>query len=148
MRPAPIPAEEIWAGARRLVVGPPGNDLDSTVEPVEVLLDQSSIGPRLSARCILEDGDLELLTAGGTVWVSFYGGQLIPFSVDVQPPAKEAQSYVRVEACFPPFGTQPPAFKAFLGGVSDGMDPADFAEGCAQALTEMAAEWRAKAVHT
>lgn len=140
MRPAPIPDGEIWDGAQRIVIGPPGNDLDSDVAAVEVLLDQSTIGPRMSARCVLEDDDLEHLTAGGTVWVSFYGGQLMPFSVDVQPPIGRATPNVRMEV---DVSGDTPDFRAWMGGVPDGMDAADFAEGCAQALTEMAAEWRA-----
>ena len=40
-------------------------------------------------------------------------------------------------------GENAPGFRAWLGGVPDGMSAADFAEGCAQALTEMASEWRA-----
>jgi hypothetical protein len=138
MRPTPIPADEVWEGARRVVVGPPGNDLDSDVASVEVLLDQSTIGPRMSARCVLEDDDLDLLTAGGTVWVSFYGGSLVPFSVDVQPPLV-VTPYLRMEV---DLTDGVPDFRAFLGGVPEGMDPADFAEGCAEALTAMATEWR------
>lgn len=140
MRPTPIPDAEIWDGARRVVIGPPGNDLNSKVASVEVLLDQSSIGPRISARCVLEDDDLESLNAGGTVWVSFYGAQLMPFSVDVQPPLV-ATPHVRIEVGT---GDGPsPNFRAWLGGVPDGMNAADFAEGCAEALRQMADEWRA-----
>lgn len=142
MRPAPIPDGEIWEGARRVVIGPPGNDLDSGVAAVEVLVDQSSIGPRMSARCVLEEGDLDVLAAGGTVWVSFYGGQLMPFSVDVQPPLL-ATPNVRLEVDLA--GPDAPGFRAFLGGVPDGMDAADFAEGCAEALLAMADEFRAEA---
>jgi hypothetical protein len=141
MRPAPIPAEEVWDGARRIVVGPPGDDLDSVVEPVEVLADLSQIGPRLSARCILEDGDLEQLMAGGTVWVSFYGGRLLPFSVDVQPPTT-ARTSLRVDV---DFTGGSPDFQANAVGIPDGMDPADFLEGCAEALATLAAGWREKA---
>lgn len=141
MRPAPIPDGDIWDGARRIVVGPPGGDLDSGIAAVEVLVDASSIGPRMSARCVLEDGDLDALTAGGTVWVSFYGGSLVPFSVDVLPP-QHAVPNVRLEV---DFTGDAPGFRAFLGGIPDGMDAADFADGCAEALTRMAAEWRAEA---
>jgi hypothetical protein len=80
------------------------------------------------------------LAAGGTVWVSFYGGFLQPFSIDVLPPA-DAKPYVRLEVDFD--GDRAPGFRAFLGGIPHQMSAADFAEGCAQALTEMAAEWRA-----
>jgi hypothetical protein len=53
-----------------------------------VLLDiaQDTGIPRISACCVLEDGDLEKLQVGGTVWVSFYGAQLVPFNVDVVDP--------------------------------------------------------------
>lgn len=89
MRPAPIPDDAIWEGARRMVIAPPDGDLTSThIAPVEVLLDvaQDSRMPRISARCVLEPGDLDKLRDGGTVWVSFYGTQLMPFSVDVVGP--------------------------------------------------------------
>lgn len=138
MRPAPIPDGEIWDGARRLVIGPPGNDLDSGVAAVEVLVDRASIGPRISARCVLEPGDLDALTAGGTVWISFYGAQLMPFSVDVMPPAC-GSPFVRLEV---DLSGAAPDFRVTLGGVPDGMDAADFAEGCAEALVRMADEWR------
>lgn len=143
MRPTPIPVDEVWDGATRLVFGPPGGDLDSGIAPVEVLADRGlSTGlVRLSTRCALETGDLDALAAGGTVWVTFYGGQLLPFSVDVQPPTVP-RPYVRIEVDFADDG---PGFRAFLGGVPDGMGAADFAEGCAQALTEMADQFRAEA---
>lgn len=139
MRPAPIPDGEVWDGARRIVVGPPGNDLDSDVAAVEVLLDGSSIGPRMSARCVLEADDLELLTAGGTVWVSFYGGQLMPFSIDVQPP-QVARTSLRVDV---DLSGAAPDFQAHVVGLPDAMSPATFLAGCVEALTQMAAEWRA-----
>ena len=86
MRPAPIPDEAIWEGARRMVIAPPDGDLTSTdIAPVEVLIDngQDTGIPRISVRCVLEEGDLEKLADGGTVWVTFYGSQLVPFCVDV-----------------------------------------------------------------
>lgn len=86
MRPAAIPDNAVWPGARRVVVGPPDGDLTSTdIAPVEALVDvgQDTGIPRISVRCILEDGDLEKFADGGTVWVTFYGGQLVPFCVDV-----------------------------------------------------------------
>jgi hypothetical protein len=124
MRPAPIPDDDVWDGARRIIIAPPGGDMtDPEISSVEVL------------------GDLDALAAGGTVWVSFYGGILQPFSVDVLPPA-DARPYARLEVDFR--RDQAPGFRAFLGGIPDGMSAADFAQGCAQALTEMAAEWRAR----
>lgn len=92
MRPAPIPNEAIWEGAQRLVISPPDGDMTRTdIAPVEVLIDVApDTGiPRISARCVLEDGDLAKLSAGGAVWVSFYGAQLMPFSVDVVGPNGE-----------------------------------------------------------
>jgi hypothetical protein len=91
MRPAPIPAEAIREGARRIVVAPPGGDLtDPDIAPVEAVIDRPEGlgGIRLSVRCVLEPGDLEKLTAGGHVWVSFYG-QVVPFCVDVTRPNGE-----------------------------------------------------------
>lgn len=88
MRPAPIPDNEILPGSTRIVIGPPtGHDLTGAIRPAEVLhYPSESTGlPVLSARCVLEPGDLETLAAGGAVWVSFYGGQLLPFDVDVRP---------------------------------------------------------------
>lgn len=142
MRPAPIPDGEIWDGAQRIVIGPPGNDLHSGIAAVEVLVDQAASGPRVSARCVLEDGDLDSLAAGGTVWVSFYGQQIMPFSVDVLPPSGPGIPNVRLEV---DLTGDTPGFRAFLGGVPDGLDAADFADGCAQALSAMADEWRAEA---
>lgn len=86
MRPAPIPTEAVWPGGRRVVIAPPDGDLTSTViAPVEAVVDQGQDTgiPRISVRCVLEDGDLEKLADGGTVWIAFYGGQLVPFCVDV-----------------------------------------------------------------
>lgn len=90
MRPAPIPAEAVWEGGRRIVVAAPGGDLaDPTIAPVEAVIDQPDSLPqghkRLSVRCVLEPGDLDKLTAGGHVWISFYG-YMVPFCVDVTGP--------------------------------------------------------------
>ncbi|GAA2327476.1 hypothetical protein [Dactylosporangium salmoneum] len=87
MRPTPIPDREIWPGAHRVTFGPPEGDDSGKIETVETLVDQ---GPdtgftRVSVRCELEPGDVEELLAGGTVWVTFYGGGLMPFSLDVMP---------------------------------------------------------------
>ncbi len=85
MRPAPIPDDAIWPGARRIVLSAPNGDLtDEKIAAVEMLADvpDSIGGVRYSARCMLEPGDLEKLADGGHVWVSFYGG-VPPFCVDV-----------------------------------------------------------------
>lgn len=83
MRPAPIPNDAIWPGAvRRVYSAPDGDLLNEEIAPVEALVDDVPSGLRASVRCVLEDGDLEKLAAGGHVWISFYG--LMPvFSVDV-----------------------------------------------------------------
>jgi hypothetical protein len=87
VRPTPIPDNEIWTGAQRVVFAAPNGDLtDAVIAPVEALVDRSPSGfTCASVRCALEPGDLEKLTAGGTVWVTFYG-RMTPFSVDVLPP--------------------------------------------------------------
>jgi hypothetical protein len=85
MRPAPIPEDAVWEGARRVVMSAPNGDLtDSTIAPVEAVLDRSEATGALvySVRCVLEPGDLKALQEGGHIWVSFYGG-MPPFSVSV-----------------------------------------------------------------
>lgn len=88
MRPIPIPEAAVWAGARRVVMSAPNGDLlDDTVRPVEAI---DEISPKLGVRiltvmCALEPGDLDILTAGGTVLISFYGG-MVPFEVNVCEP--------------------------------------------------------------
>jgi hypothetical protein len=90
VRPAPIPNDEILPGSQRIVVGPPrGHELTGNIRAAEVCMRHvEELGgvPVLSARCVLEPGDLEALQAGGAVWVHFYGGQLLPFDVEVRPP--------------------------------------------------------------
>jgi hypothetical protein len=94
VRPAPIPDNEIWPGSRRVVIGPPaGHDPTGDIRPVEVLAWRSDTtgGPVLSARCVPDAGDLDRLAAGGAVWVSFYGGQLLPFDIDVAERGKHGE---------------------------------------------------------
>lgn len=90
MRTAPIPDDEMLPGSERIVIGPPaGHELTGDIRAVEVCARRvASLGgiPVLSARCVLEPGDLETLQAGGSVWVHFYGGQLLPFDVMVLSP--------------------------------------------------------------
>lgn len=86
MRPAPIPDEALWPDSRRIVMAPPGGDLlDPDIAPLEMVADVGQLGIRYSARCVLEDGDLDKLAAGGHVWISF-SGHVVPFSVDVTGP--------------------------------------------------------------
>ena len=85
MRPTAIPDHLVQPGTRRLVLAGPGGDLTSeTVAPVE-LLDETATNGRLLMRCVLEPGDLELLAAGGTIWVGFYGPVPV-FTLDVVGP--------------------------------------------------------------
>jgi hypothetical protein len=92
MRPAPIPDDAIWEGARRTVLGPPDNDITGAIAPVETLVDCGDTVPahRISVRCVLEPGDLERLAAGGCIWLSFYGG-MAPMSIDVCGPYERPQ---------------------------------------------------------
>ena len=88
MRPTPIPDHEVWAGGIRRVISPPGGDLtNDQCAPVEAIIDVLP-GPgavALSVRCVLEDGDLETLAAGGLVWLTF-GGHMVPWAISVVPP--------------------------------------------------------------
>lgn len=85
MRPTPIPDNEIWEGAVRRVMSPPGGDLtDPDIAPVEALFDQN---PRtgainISSRVVLEEGDLEKLAAGAPIWVTFWGA-MVPWAITV-----------------------------------------------------------------
>lgn len=87
MRPTPIPDHEIWTGAERRVIGPPRGDLDSGIDPVEALIDRSETtgALNLSVRLVLEEGDLEKLAAGGTVWLTFWG-HMVPWAASVVAP--------------------------------------------------------------
>lgn len=88
MRPTPIPDREVWYGALRRVFAAPDGDLTNPdIAPVEVLADQQDGDVRIHVRCELEDGDLERLTAGGTVWITTWGG-LLPFAVNVAGPGE------------------------------------------------------------
>lgn len=86
MRPAPIPDDRIPPGAKRIVVGPPGNDLDSQVAPVEAVIYTSEFHPgkMISVRCILEENDLDNLHRGEAVWITFMD-TIVPFDVRVAP---------------------------------------------------------------
>ncbi|GEP38869.1 hypothetical protein NPS01_25320 [Nocardioides psychrotolerans] len=84
MRPTPIPDAEVWEGATRLVIAAPDGDLTNPdIAPVEALVDRGPSGARnLSVRCELEDDDLAKLAAGGTIWITFWGG-MVPWSASV-----------------------------------------------------------------
>jgi len=85
VRPTPIPDAEVWAGAERRVIAAPGGDLtDPEIAPVEALVDRSPTtgAVNLSVRLVLEEGDLEKLAAGGTIWLTFWG-HMVPWAVSV-----------------------------------------------------------------
>lgn len=88
MRPTPIPDNEVWENAVRRVIAPPNGDLTNPhIALVEAVVDRSpSTGALcLSVRCILEDGELEHLAAGGTIWLTFWGA-MTPWAATVVPP--------------------------------------------------------------
>lgn len=85
MRVTPIPDETlaIWPGGERHVVGPPDGDATGKIRAVECLFDVTADGVRrANVRCVLEGDELAMLAAGGAVWISFYAGVMVPFSVD------------------------------------------------------------------
>jgi hypothetical protein len=87
VRPTPIPDDELEAnpGCRRQVIGPPpGFDYDGPIAAIEALVGISEeLGTTVYRfRCVLEDDDLERLTAGMPVWVSFCG-RVVPWSIQV-----------------------------------------------------------------
>lgn len=97
MRPTPIPDAEVWEGAVRKVFAAPGGDLThAQIAPVEALIDTSPAtgGMTASVRCVLEGDDLDQLRAGGTVWLTFWGG-MIPWAATVLPPAEPRRMEAR-----------------------------------------------------
>lgn len=87
MRVTTIPDDEIWPGGCRIIMGPPvGHDLTGEIRALEMVAEVLLGRPVYSARCVLEDGDLEALQAGGVVWVTMLGG-VAPFNVAVAPAA-------------------------------------------------------------
>lgn len=85
MRPTPIPDAEVWPGAVRKVFAAPDGDLTNPdIDACEALVDQSPTTGALniSVRCVLEDGDLEKLQAGGVVWLTFWGA-MVPWAMAV-----------------------------------------------------------------
>lgn len=85
MRPSPIPDDEIWEGAQRVVFNPPSGDMtDERIRPAEMLVDYTDKGPRICARIVLEPGDLERLEVGEPFWVVFIADHLHPFDVTMR----------------------------------------------------------------
>lgn len=84
MHPSPIPDNEIWEGATRQVIAPPGGDmLHPTIAPVEMLIDRDEDGvQRYCARVVLDDADVERINMGERVfWYSQHGDHLHAFSI-------------------------------------------------------------------
>lgn len=91
MRPTPIPDDEVWVGAVRKVIGPPGGDLFGNVNPVEVLLERTPYGVAHHLRILLEPKDVERIKAGENVfWLSWYADHLHPFNVQMPVRDEEA----------------------------------------------------------
>lgn len=81
MRPAPIPNDVARdEPGERMVIGPPYNNLDFPVSPIEAMRLDAGDHFEFAVRCILEPGDLETLQADGAVWVTFWG-HVVPFTV-------------------------------------------------------------------
>lgn len=102
MIPAPVTDEMVLGFSQPSETGPGnpeavkrtfvGPDDMPNVEPCEAVVHRSSDGVTAVVRIPmkLEPGELEALNAGGTVWVSMWGG-LSPFAVEiVAPPAEPA----------------------------------------------------------
>ncbi|HEV8420616.1 MAG TPA: hypothetical protein VGR13_04605 [Actinomycetota bacterium] len=93
MRPIPIPeaASRNYPGFRRVVVAGPSGDLlgdgssAEKAEPVEALVGLEDRWPVYMERWILEEGELELLQAGGQLELKIYVPQLVVHSLGVVP---------------------------------------------------------------
>ena len=81
MRPTPIPETDVWAGGRRLVIGPPDGDLTNpAIASVEAIVDQDELGISFSMRMVLDYEDVARITAGQRVfWYTQRGEHLHPF---------------------------------------------------------------------
>lgn len=85
MIPTTIPDELVEPGTvRRVVSAPNGDLLDDHIRPVEALVssDAATGLAAIRVRLVLEEGELERLTAGQPVWLTMLGG-LSPFHVEV-----------------------------------------------------------------
>lgn len=87
MRPTPIPDDELALNHdhRRVVIAPPrGYEIDGPIAPVEALIGHSDLldCTVYRFRIVLEDDDLERLTAGMPIWVTFCG-HVVPWSAQV-----------------------------------------------------------------
>lgn len=83
MRPVPIADDLVWEGAHRIVVGPPNNDLESPIAPVEACVAGDELGPYFAMRILLEPGDRERLEADPHFWLIIRAPQLPAFALVV-----------------------------------------------------------------
>lgn len=77
----PIPDEEVWEDARKLVIGPPLGYLGDDVASVEAIVDEGSLGRRYSTRWVFTDQEVARLAMGDPVYLTFYGQQMAPVSL-------------------------------------------------------------------
>jgi hypothetical protein len=66
------------------MAAPDGDLLNDQVEPIEMLAARVDDQWVMSARFVLEDGDLQRLAAGEPFWLTFWGG-VVPFAVHFMP---------------------------------------------------------------
>lgn len=87
MRPTTIPDAALGEAMRRVVVAAPDGDLlgENGIAPVEALVYRLPNTGELvyQLRVVLEDGDLERLTAGKPIWLTVLG-RLPPFELNVE----------------------------------------------------------------
>lgn len=96
MRPVPIPDHHVpdtWdpeakTGHRRVVIAPPdGNLTNEEIRPVEAIVYDDPNGLRtITVLVAPEDGDVEVLQAGGHLAISFMSARLAPFAMWMVPP--------------------------------------------------------------
>jgi hypothetical protein len=85
MHPVPIPSSLVQPNQTRRVISAPGGDLlDTSVAPVEALVEDHQGSPLYSVRVQLDRGDLQRLNRGDKVWVRFWG-VIPPFEIEVGP---------------------------------------------------------------
>lgn len=98
MRPTPIPDDEVWEGAYRLVITAPDGDLTGDIRPVEAVRSLEIGGPCISLRIGLDDGDLARLADHGVFWLTIHARQLPPFSLHVPEAGVRPPAIIRTDA--------------------------------------------------
>lgn len=91
MRAVPIEDAFITPGSVRKTIAPPNGDLTSDeCLPCDALIDVPSDEgmfagiPRYRMRIKLEEGELERLQETGHLWLSIWGGSLVPFALSTE----------------------------------------------------------------